>query len=515
MSAPKGPQASAARVRPAFQRIHVGVVDLVAVVVFQSAVLLPIGLTHPVDGDEGFYSVAAKLVAHHHELYVDFWYQQAPLLPYVYGGWQKLFGQSWHSLRLLSCFVTVALGALLYLHVARRFSSRRLGAIAVIVYASAPLVFHWFLLIKTYALSSLLLFAGYMLVGNSDRFDDHDGGPERWRWTCAGLLAGLAADVRFVLAPTMLVFVYYAMRSRTKQDRGPNVGVTVAGLVVGLMPSIYFFSRGHARFINDTLVSQTTRSNLKLGPSINQKLRVLGELLSEPHVLIPTIAVVTVIAVLVRHRQRVPMAIAIAAVLSVANLIPSPSYEQYFSILVPFLVVGAIELVPIIRAAMPASNSSQLASILCAVGVATVALSLVTTAYGIDATNQSHAFPVRPSNIGTVSKAIDALTRPGEVVLSTWPGWLYEVHAQPLPGTESDFIPGAAEISHLSAAQARRYHMISYADIARTIGRRNVRVVIVGYGFARALPLPRLLARARYRLRKVVDGVDIYVRGVT
>ena len=52
-----------------------------------------------IDGDEGFYLTAARLVLLHKVPYLDFFFQQAPLLPYVYGIWLKLFGVSWFAAR--------------------------------------------------------------------------------------------------------------------------------------------------------------------------------------------------------------------------------------------------------------------------------------------------------------------------------------------------------------------------------------------------------------------------------
>src|ERR1700761_4086385 len=45
-----------------------------------------------VDDDEGYYLLASRLVIEHKTPYLDFFYQQAPLLPYVFGAWVKLAG---------------------------------------------------------------------------------------------------------------------------------------------------------------------------------------------------------------------------------------------------------------------------------------------------------------------------------------------------------------------------------------------------------------------------------------
>jgi hypothetical protein len=230
--------------------------------------------------------------------------------------------------------------------------------------------------------------------------------------------------------------------------------------------------------------------------------------LSAPHFLI---AALTVVAVCVLQRRRIPMAIAIAAVLSVASLLPSPSYGQYFSLAMPFLIVGALELVPMIRSATP--PETQRSQPLLIAGVATIALSLIVSAYQVDVTRQSHVLFPSPSNVRTVSRAIDVIAHPGEVVLAFWPGWLYETHAQPLPGTESNFIPGTAAQSRLTPAQAGRYRMITFSEIAQTIRSRRVRIIVYGLGFGDdPIAWPRVLAQAGYRPTQTLGEATIYLR---
>src|SRR5690349_3715885 len=117
-----------------------------------TAFVIPAAALRALDEDEGYYAIAAKLVAHGKTPYVSFWFLQAPLMPYVYGGWQRVFHESWYVLRGLSVLLTVALGCVLYVHVSRRFASRRLATVAVVLFATTPLGFQWFPTVKTYAL---------------------------------------------------------------------------------------------------------------------------------------------------------------------------------------------------------------------------------------------------------------------------------------------------------------------------------------------------------------------------
>ena len=117
-----------------------------------------------VDGDEGFYLLASRLVLNHKTPYLDFFYTQAPLLPYVYGLWMKLFGISWFSARTLSSVLTAMVGMLIYEHICRETGKLAAGMAAIVLFASSVLVFGWFPIVQTYSLATLFLFGAYVTV---------------------------------------------------------------------------------------------------------------------------------------------------------------------------------------------------------------------------------------------------------------------------------------------------------------------------------------------------------------
>ena len=127
--------------------------------VVTAAFLVPLAVWGVVDNDEGYYGLAAKLTFAGEVPYRDFLYLQTPLLPYVYGAWMQVFGVSLEATRALSVIFALALGALICQHAARRFARLWVGAVAVAAFASTRLVSTWYSLTKTYALSTLLLFA--------------------------------------------------------------------------------------------------------------------------------------------------------------------------------------------------------------------------------------------------------------------------------------------------------------------------------------------------------------------
>ena len=140
------------------------------------AVLVPLALLRFLDGDEGVYAYAAHLAVDGRLPYRDFFYEQMPLLPYVYGAWTALAGESWYAVRLLSALFALASGVLLYALATRRLGDSRYGLAAVVCYAGSALVFGYFTIVKTFALATFLLLVAYTLAerGRGSRSAYHD-----------------------------------------------------------------------------------------------------------------------------------------------------------------------------------------------------------------------------------------------------------------------------------------------------------------------------------------------------
>jgi hypothetical protein len=65
-----------------------------------------------IDGDEGFYLVAARLVGEGKRLYRDFFYLQLPALPHVFAAWFAVAGAGWVQARLLAAILAAGIGIL-------------------------------------------------------------------------------------------------------------------------------------------------------------------------------------------------------------------------------------------------------------------------------------------------------------------------------------------------------------------------------------------------------------------
>jgi hypothetical protein len=457
------------------------------------------------DGDEGFYAVAAKLVAHGKQPYFDFWFQYTPGLPYVYGTWTRFIGESFESLRSLSALLTILLGVVLFAHVAER-SSRRLGVVAVVLYISSTLVFGWYSTYKSYVLSTLLLFVAYVLVAATDRGEQRSVS----RWFAAGVFVGLSIDVRLLFVAAVPVFVYYAARATPLA----NVAALLGGVFAGVLPCSFFFVRDPHRFVADTLLSHTSRSDLSLWDSVVQKLDVVGHLLARPQVLVLVAAAVALAIHVLARRRRLPLALALAGALALVSILPTPSYAQYFSTLVPFLAVASIELWCSLRAALPRGSDRRLALVVRGAGAAALVFYVVAGASEFRGFLYSGDVRLDAPRVRVIRAAIDAHTRKGEVVIDFAPIDLYESHADPFPGMESNFGGFVAANLELSDAEAADYKLLTVRRLEQVVRSGTVRTIVLAPYEALLYPRPwkNVLAESGYRPVATVGDRTIYQR---
>jgi 4-amino-4-deoxy-L-arabinose transferase-like glycosyltransferase len=452
-----------------------------AVAAAQALVFGPLVAFRFLDGDEGVYAYASRLALHGHVPYRDFFYEQMPLLPYVYGAWIGVFGESWYAARSLSALAAAAVGMLLYLHVERR-AGRWPALAATCLYALSGLVFGYFTIVKTFALASLFLFGAYVLVE-----------ARRPRWLAAGLLVGLAVDTRLVFAAAVPAFVVLAGRRRALPPFG-------GGLAAGLVPSAVFLVLSPHNFVFDNLRYHGEKTSHGLIGEPVQKLRIAGNLIgfgSADHALGVQFALLLVASAAALWLLRGRFAAALAVSLGVASFLPTPTYVQYFCVVVPYLVLLAVEL----AVQWPRAALAGLAAY-AAAGAVAFAHDVQTSPL------------LKPSirSVERVAATAERRTQPGETVLSGWPGYLFGTHAEAVSGYTNQFAPVAA--AKVSPREAKRVHVLSEPAIEGLIRRRVPRLVIER-NWVTSPPFAdwdAALRQGRYRLVATVETARIYER---
>jgi hypothetical protein len=465
----------------------------VPAVVALALVLVPVALVRFVDGDEGVYAYAGRLVLEGHVPYGGFFYEQMPLVPYAYGAWMGVAGESWYAVRVLSALLAVAIGVLLFRHVRRRLGPGG-ATVALFVYATSGLVLGYFTIVKTFALATLLLFAAYVLVAG--------GRATERRFLVAGVLLGLSLDARLLFVAAVPAFAVATLRAR-------RVRPFATGLGAALIPAIALLTLHPRAFAFDNVGYHALKTSAGLVGDVHQKGQTAATLLGLEstdrgigiqYVLLA--AACTALLAVPRWRGRAPLALGIAASLAVASFLPTPSYVQYFAVTVPFLAIGAAEVAA--RARRPREVLALAACVVVYMGA-----SVSTVRHLAD-----HDPLLRPSigSVRAVGARVERAAAPGERVLSSWPGYLLETRARALPDYVNQFAPAAA--ARISSRTARLVHVASERELERRIRHREVRLVvyrnwITTRPFAR---WDRALTAGRYRLVARVQTAGIYVR---
>jgi hypothetical protein len=140
-----------------------------------------------VDADEGFYTTAARLVWQGKTPYKDFFYQQAPLLPYVYSWVWAIRPNSLVAMRILSavfCATTTALWGFGLLRVKALPGKVALATLLTILLD--PYWISWNVVVKTFSFSNLMISLVLVLLYAAL----HTGSS---RWYFAAGLAHMAA----------------------------------------------------------------------------------------------------------------------------------------------------------------------------------------------------------------------------------------------------------------------------------------------------------------------------------
>ena len=404
----------------------------------------------PIDGDEGYYATAARLVSEGRTPYLDFFYPQMPLLPYLYAPVYKMAGSSLANMRLFSVAVGVLSLFLWGLILQRRWPERPgivLAGLALV--AMNPYFLSWNVTVKTFALTNLAVFATVWAL-------DRGLQSRRWPWfLLAGAAAGLGVGVRLLYLPwagiLALALGWLQLRGMEKGLRLGNMAAYLGGLLAGLAPSVVFFALDPDRFFFNNLryhqlrFSSLERSDAAGGIQGLLAFQVLGKaLFLNPFMFFQLVLVGFGIDWTRRNpdsplRPLMVLSGVGALVHTVACLFPDPVYEQYFtSPLTPFLaplaVAGLVRLTELVK-----RPGTVLVAVL-GLAAALSAVDLQVRKTGMD-WKEVWSF----DHLGKVSAAIEVRTEPEDLVLAFWPGYVFETGRQYLPGLENHFALGVSE----------------------------------------------------------------------
>jgi hypothetical protein len=482
-----------------------------------------------IDGDEGAYLLASRLALSHKTPYLDFFWNQAPLLPYAYGIWLKLGGVSWASGRMFSVLLSAILGVVLFGDIYRQTRHSLAALAGTILFAFSTMVFAWYSVVKTHGLASVLLFGSYAVLTGASSVS------ARRLTVVAGILFGLSVDTRSYLLLLFPVFAWWIAKEIDTENPWPRLWSFAAGFVVGTLPSIYLFLRSPDIFLFDNLLYHSIRSSEGLIGWWGEKLVLVVQLFlgsSEGNGLQWSILFFVSAGLIssTARRSSCRLAFRIAIFLALICLLPTPTYLQYFSLCVPFLIVSAVCVVDDLFNNLE-TKAAKLGLVIASslVVLVYVAVSVkdlrnyLYTGDGVPGLRLAHdRGDWKIDRVVAVSDVVSKYANPGDVAASFWPGDIFQTPAEPLPGIENPFALPIAD--KLTAEQRARYHILSADDILAALAARKPKVVVLRDQILAAVTADEFqrmqglvqqfrsaLVADGYTLVQTIGGISIYV----
>lgn len=454
---------------------------LIVLVAAGAALLAAAAATRPADGDEGLYQYAALRLGEGSLPYRDFVYPQMPylLLPY------SLAGRSFALARGFS--VVFGASALLLLGlILRPRGAAAAGGILLLACSATFLV--WVSTVKSYPLTLALSLLAFWLV--QARTPARSFG--------AGLVLGALIGTRLLYAPLPLVFL--AWIAAQGDGRRRHALLLAAGTALALLPVAVVALLAPARFWFDVVGHHAIRSAAGAVGNADQKWEVVGRIVMRPQW-----AILLVLAAAGAARRLDGPALLAAgagAALALMSLLPTPSYEQYFVCIVPFVI---LVLAPTLEA--PAGPRAWAAA----------ALLFGLYAAGAPAEyehQQGGEPPHELAELRAVAGAIRSHAAPGEEIVSFWAGYAVLSGTRLPPGLDN-CCAYRYGLERMTPESRRAHGLPGEEEVGDWIRARRYRVVQVG-GYAQTSEergrLRALLAASGYRPVHDRLGVSVHVR---
>jgi hypothetical protein len=525
-------------------------------VVVASAVYFA-GLIHyaqvrPIDGDEGFYTTAARLVSEGKAPYRDFFFQQAPLLPYLYS---CIWAIQPHSLVAMRMFSATCGGLAVLLWGLGLASRRRLpAAVALATFAVVvlnPYWASWNVVVKTYATANLLMTV--VMICLYLALDSKRG---RW-FFLAGLALGTCTSVRSLYGPLVPALAIWLLvrewgsslapdaagptpavrtpRGNSPLRCAPKTAAFLGGAVLGLLPMIYSFARDPQAFIfNNVRYHHLDAGYLWMDGKFVTGYQSVGHtvLVYFANLVVGLLALhpyftaelaLAVVGILALRKTRgdvesgrsgaellyLEAAVLMLAVYTLAALTPFPPYDQYFdSPLVPFMVPLVVEG---LRVAFRSNRAWALA-----LAVAAPLFFLVGIRHETAGTTSRPEW--RFASYRQVVQTVKANSAPNDVVLSFWPGYVFESDRQYVPNLEDNF--AYRVMTKIGPDERARFHVIDHEQVMAAISARAPALMVIPPWIVEydvnlspgQMQAFQIAVDSNYSLVRKIDDVEVYRR---
>lgn len=445
---------------------------LFVILLLQCAASLVFVFQRTVDADEGFYLAAAQRVADGMTPYIDFFYPQAPLFPYLFAPLSGAGIDSLIVLRILATLCGLGITIMVYSIARRTLNETGTALVAAFLVAFAGLSLTWHSTFKPYAFADLALMAAFfMLVLALQR------GVRPWMIFAAMFYLSLAANLRAVLVVLIPVFLSFMLRRKSGESTtGRMLVAAFLGVTFPAIPAIYLLIQNPDAFFFNNLGFHLQREPIEpLTALLMHKLTVVGKFLALPQTILLLGATFAAWILMRQKYVERPVwysaAAAVAATLFLVYLIPTPTHLQYFQQAWPYLALLTLPVASFILQSAKMQPILRSAGVLYAIGIIPFVMLFIVSPRDNDRRFEWPQLRAIVDKIQSHSQASDTL-------LSEWAGYAALADRPQLPGSEH---VGFHFPLQIDAAQYRNYRLLTNSDIAAALNARRPELVVVDY----------------------------------
>lgn len=421
-----------------------------------------------VDGDEGLYLEAARLVAQGKKLYLDFFFQQMPLTPYLYAGWMKIFGFSLFSGRALSALLTALAGLAVLLFAARKTQKLWIINLVAVLFFANGMVLAWAPVVKTHPLTMLGLTTSCILL-------------LEWRkrqtfglLILSAVAIGLGVNGRLTLGPLLIYYFLFVLFS-SKNRRWLNGTVFFLTVALISIPTFYYFYSDPQLFIRYNLQYHT-----QVYPGVVDsvhRMYTVENLIQQIQFLFLIAGAQGVILLFAKKKFQgfwnsdeffILLLIFIYFATHMASAEP---YTQYFVAVVPLLILLFIPL-------FEAGQNSSKVFVVPLVGIFLL-IYLFQARPNMDfeiASMLSDRPEWKIENINRVVRRAKKVVKKGDSCLTWWPGFAFMIGCDSAPGMENHMRNYA--VQRLLGKELKAYKMMSDEELLAAIQNGKYHVII-------------------------------------
>jgi MFS family permease len=447
--------------------------------------------------DEGFHLLAAQLILAGKRPYLDFCFPQTPLNAYLSAGWMRLFGDTWRAVHVLQTLSVAAAAFLTADYIRTRFPAPgwrlagALAALAAVGMNSQVVLFGTNG--QSYGLCLFLVVAAYrMTIVAVERTG-------ALRAAAAGFLAGAAAGSSLLTAPVgpiLLVWLY--LRNRAGNRRA-KIAAFLAGGAVAWLPIAWLYREGPVQTLFNVVLYQMKYRH-KWNGATHQDISALSSWIDSAQGLSLAVLALAGIWFLLRQcdweperRAEIYLSLWLAVGLSAELATAHPTFERYFLVMVPFIVIPAIAGLYAVGCRLIGPDRPMHAAYFLIV-ILTLGLG---RALFDDA--DSYAWP----DTEKIAQKVNEVTPRGAAI---WADELiyFLIRRPPPDGMQFSY---AHEIEEMPAAQAAMLHILTASELRRRTAAGEYKTVAACYDSENtdAAKVPDL-----YRRKEEVKDCTIY-----